>query len=258
MVQAELVVFCSSDLFFDQVRRGCGTSWILARVSRWEDVAAAASSASCALVASEEGDRWLLRGILDIRAKSPDLAFLVVGEAGPLHALRQLNDPLIEGIREQDAQHRIPTLLTQLRWRSLFRWMARLIEGNAKAPVGLRRALAICCLSALPITSVTSLARAAQSHRSTLTKQWKQTFGAPPMLPLRLEDFVAMVILLRALAAKVPSITWREVSSGLGVHERTLRRTAHRLFGTSLGSLASQHPQVLSIRVRSLALRVLV
>jgi AraC-like DNA-binding protein len=125
------------------------------------------------------------------------------------------------------------------------------LPGNL--PARLRRALHIpqrlrAALAAASedeqIRTVERLAAVAGCDRRTLWSQWRQAFGRD--YPLRLQDFVHWLLLLRALQRKRPSRAWALVADQVGVHPHTLSRLTRQLTGRTLRELAREgHPALL-------------
>jgi len=109
--------------------------------------------------------------------------------------------------------------------------VAPLREAN-HLPHALREALIRACEGERPLTSVKQLALAVTVDRRTLWHQWQRTVG--PSTPLRLQDFLHWLVLLRAIERKTPSATWAAVAEQVGVHPHTLSRLARQLAGRTL------------------------
>lgn len=123
------------------------------------------------------------------------------------------------------------------------RCLAMPIEEAEHLPATLRRALAYACRNERPVCSVKQLAAAAGCDRRTLWHQWNRTFGAGS--PLRLQDFLHWVLLLRAVGRKTPGESWADVAESVGVHAHTLWRFSKQLAGCTLPELAAGgHPVI--------------
>lgn len=108
---------------------------------------------------------------------------------------------------------------------------------NEAIPAPLRYLLARALTSLPPPCSVRDLARLMNSDPSTIRRHWRSgvsSHGIP-----RVKDLLGWLVLLRAVSVKRPGLSWRSVAKGVGAHESTLRRTAQRLTGDTLGSLHS-------------------
>jgi hypothetical protein len=69
---------------------------------------------------------------------------------------------------------------------------------------------------------------------------WQSAFGPTP--PLRLQDFVHWILLIRATALRSTGRRWTAVADDLGVHEHTIARVAKGLAGMNLRQLAAGGP----------------
>ena len=108
---------------------------------------------------------------------------------------------------------------------------------NEAIPEPLRHLLA-CALTAVPPPlTVQNLAGLLNSDPSTIRRHWRQ--GVNPDGIRRVKDLVDWIVLLHALSAKRPGLTWRLVAKRIGAHERTLRRLTLRLTDCPLGSMSS-------------------
>ena len=119
--------------------------------------------------------------------------------------------------------------------------MSRLHDNMRQAghlPARLRTALAAAFDPGRSIGTVSEMASAAGRDRRTLWRWWKQHFdGKACESPARFLDWV---VLLRALALKVPRRSWSQVAMDLGVHEDTLSRQARRTLGLRLSQLEGE------------------
>jgi len=130
----------------------------------------------------------------------------------------------------------------------LERTAAQLHEAGG-VPSALQAALVRLCASEPPPRAVAELAGGVPVHRRTLWYQWRQHVGAAP---LRLEDVVAWVLLLRASILRLRGSSWTEAATALGVHRHTVARAAERLADTRLprgtGDLTRHHAAALRQR----------
>ena len=98
-------------------------------------------------------------------------------------------------------------------------------------PPALRCALVHLCVADPPPRAVAELAATVPVHRRTLWYQWRQYVGDAP---LRLEDVVAWVLLLRASILRLRGSSWTEAAMAMGVHRHTVARAGERLAGLRL------------------------
>ncbi|HST63040.1 MAG TPA: hypothetical protein VLK84_30305 [Longimicrobium sp.] len=135
-------------------------------------------------------------------------------------------------------------LLTNLETpRSAFflKRVASVIGSAAHLHRRIRDAVSHACVSADPVTTVTSLAATANCGRATLYRHWERM----GIGDLRLDDVLEWVLLLRVVAIHRPGWTWRAVGQEVRVSDRTLSRIAKRLLGMRLRDLdESAFPRV--------------
>lgn len=123
------------------------------------------------------------------------------------------------------------------------RGLARVLGQAGHLPNPLREALAHACRTERPVHSVNELATAVGRNRRSLWHQWTRAVGTSS--PLRLQDFLHWVLLLRALARKTPERTWVAVAHELKLSPHTLWRYAKDLTGRTLPALAGAEDEVL-------------
>lgn len=140
---------------------------------------------------------------------------------------------------EELDRHLWPTL-RRARTGSALRRFASEFEAADWIPTRLRKALAHACASATPVYSVAQLASRAGRDRRTLWRLWQSAFGPTP--PLRLQDFVHWILLIRAAAVRSTGRRWSAVAHDLGVHEHTIARLARSLADMNLRELEAGGP----------------
>lgn len=118
---------------------------------------------------------------------------------------------------------------------SAFRALAEEYTGNDAIPVPLRRLLTCALTSVPPPRTVKRLAHLPNSDPSTIRRHWRRGVNSHGIQ--RIKDLLDWLVLLRALAAKRPGLSWRLVATRVGTNERTLRRLAVRLTGDTLGAV---------------------
>ncbi|MEJ7811795.1 MAG: hypothetical protein WKG32_15395 [Gemmatimonadaceae bacterium] len=121
--------------------------------------------------------------------------------------------------------------------RDLLHRLAAAFVKAERLSVELRQALVSACWSEPPVRSVTVLAQMVGCDRRTLWRHWRDAAGR--MSPLRLEDVVHWLLLLRAAGRKGPNRGWAVVARELNMHEHTLARSARRLAGCTLSDLSA-------------------
>lgn len=93
----------------------------------------------------------------------------------------------------------------------------------------LRDALLYVATSQEVVSSIKQVAVLMRCSRGTLWHHW--TRAARADAPMRLEDYLDWMILIRAVVCKQSGATWGAVARRLGVREQTLARTFRRLAG---------------------------
>lgn len=115
---------------------------------------------------------------------------------------------------------------TRARW---LRGFARRVEAADRMEAGLKELILPSILPAVPYTFVGRLCRDLGISPDTARRRWRAHWSGSP--PLRLEDFLAWIALLRAHAAKPPGTSWKRAAGCLGVSRRRLRRWVRRYLG---------------------------
>lgn len=118
-----------------------------------------------------------------------------------------------------------------------FRALGQQCLENEAVPVPLRRVLVCALTSAPPPRTVEGLAHIVYSDPSTLRRQWRRGVNSHGIE--RLRDLLDWLLLINAVSAKRPGLSWRLVARRMGTYESTLRRLAARLADDTLGSLHS-------------------
>lgn len=130
----------------------------------------------------------------------------------------------------------LPRAVDRASTHALFERIAASIERNDTLPPVVRRAVAAVCRGPDPVPSVETLANAVGCDRRTLWYHWRQSL--PDRLTLkRVLDWLR---LLRAVGRKSRGRSWAAVANEMGVHPKTLARTAVRLTGTTLSRAAAE------------------
>jgi hypothetical protein len=116
----------------------------------------------------------------------------------------------------------------------------------------MRRGLAFACRSPRPVPTVSALGVVVGCNRRTLWRHWNIAVAGRSSLAL--QDVLDWLLLLRAHARKSGEVSWRVVSTELGVHEHTLARVVHRLVGHTLREFVEQPVDSLLDAFRELVL----
>jgi hypothetical protein len=99
-----------------------------------------------------------------------------------------------------------------------------------------RRGAHAAARAAPPFCEVAAVASAIGCSRSGLWKAWHSSVGSSRP---RFEDLLQWLRVLAALGKSASGTNWLRVAEDLGVHEHTLSRIVHRLYGVGLRELAS-------------------
>jgi tetratricopeptide (TPR) repeat protein len=205
---------------------------------KFERVAASMNVAVVALPSlADAGDR---RALVELKSRAPLLPVVLVTrrEADAPDSLTELHVDEVVWVGQVERDLRAASVRAAS--RTLLRWLAQSLARADHLPSKLREALVYACRTTRPVRSVTVLAEAVERHRTTLGRMWRDAVGEEL---LRLEDFLAWLLLLRAVARRPRGMSWAAVADELDVHEQTLRETSRRLVGRRLDELADASGQ---------------
>jgi len=166
------------------------------------------------------------------------LVLAVDRDAENLRRLSRLH--VSEMIWTEELGSRFWPTVRRARTRGALGRIAAELEAADWIPARLRQALAAACRATSPVHTVPQLAALAGRDRRTLWRLWQSAFGPTP--PLRLQDFVHWLLLIRAAALRSTGRRWAAVADDLGVHEHTIARLAKSLAGMNLRELAVGGP----------------
>ena len=228
---------------------------VLASANTWAEIQAVAGDRRC-ILARDQDELLRLAGGADaavleaeellpvfpvvrhINRDNPHLPVILITEQGSAD-LRHLASVSVEAVllRHQVAA-RLPVALRSsagmvFRLRALGEECMR----NESIPAPLCRLLSCALTSVPPPRTVQHLARLLHSDPSTIRRHWRRGVNSHGIQ--RVKDLLDWIILLHALSAKHPNLSWRCVAKSIGTHESTLRRLADRCAGDTLGSLGS-------------------
>jgi hypothetical protein len=186
-------------------------------------------------VTSDQVDR-----LATLQRRLPDhaLVLAVDRDAENLRRLSRLH--VDEMIWTHELDSRLWPTLRRARTRSALARVAAELEAADWIPDRLRQALAAACRTTTPVHTVPQLAALAGRDRRTLWRLWQSAFGPTP--PLRLQDFVHWILLIRATALRSTGRRWAAVADDMGIHEHTIARVAKGLAGMNLRELAAGGP----------------
>ncbi|HET6232465.1 MAG TPA: hypothetical protein VFE05_20485 [Longimicrobiaceae bacterium] len=199
-------------------------------VSDWREFERWAAQSLCVVVRVD----WLCEGddaaqLRRFRRRSPCHPIVLATRADMANArlLHQVTVDEVVWIEEAE-RSLVDAVEHAITSRSLLP-LATLVGEAQHLPRSLREALMHACLAERPVYSVAELAATAHCDRTTLCLQWRKAAGAGA--PLRLVDFLALILLLHANRRKLLGRKTAEVAGELGIHEHTLRRLSKRLVG---------------------------
>ncbi len=176
--------------------------------------------------------------VRDIKRDHPLLPVILITEHNSAN-LRHLSSVFVEAVLFQhQIVARLPVALKKSVGTTVgLRALAEACVRNEVIPPPVRHLLTCALSTAPPPRMVQYLARLVNSHPSTIRRHWRR--GVNPHGIQRVKDLVDWIVLLHAISAKRPGLSWRCVARGIGTYESTLRRLADRCAGDTLGSLGS-------------------
>ena len=239
---------------------------VLASASTWADVQAVAGDRRCLLAQDHDellrlaGDADavvieaetlppILRVIRRVNRDHPLLPVILIIEPGSAD-LRHLASVSVEAVLfPHQIAARLPAALRRsAEMVSRLRALGEEYMRDESIPAPLRRLLGCALTSVPPPRTVQHLARLLHADPSTIRRYWCRGVNSGGIQ--RIKDLLDWLVLLRAVSAKHPGLSWRLVAKDMGTHERTLRRLAVRLTGDTLGFLGSVGASQLFARFR--------
>jgi hypothetical protein len=223
---------------------------------RWAPFEETAVHADCAIAVIEWLDRAAgTHDLASFKARFPfqPVVLLTSRDADNARGIADLHVDEVVWLNE--VERALAPAIERARTRG-FLWClgGELALSTALSPL-LRQALKQACRSRRPPLSVTDLAEIVHHDRRTLWRHWHAMATADRTM--RLEDFLGWIMLLQATTWREAGHSWREVAAQLGVHEHTIARTARRLTGWTLRSLAAAGPLEAQDRFRKAVARLL-
>jgi hypothetical protein len=184
------------------------------------------------------------------KMSNPNHPVILITEWEPDNARHLKNLQVDEVVWTEEIRRYLPEVVKEACCSDLnhVRCLAVPLEHAERLPAPLRRALAFACRHENPVHSINQLARVAGVNRRTLWQQWKSVVGGEP---LRLQDFLHWILLIRALGHKTPEMSWNTVAEEMGLGLGTLSRYAKQLTGKTLQELHAQGPLNLAQVFRS-------
>jgi hypothetical protein len=199
-------------------------------VQDWRELERAAPAALCSVVLID----WLDQGgdaesLRHFRLRVPAHPVVLVTRGCMDNARHLLNAPVDEVVWLAEVETVLAAAVHRAMTSGSRRGVAEAVARAAHLPRSLREALVHACTAPRPVYSVSELAGRVHCDRTTLCMQWRKAVG--PSSPLRLVDFLALVMLVHATHLKLLGRKTPQIAVELGVHEHTLRRLTRRLAG---------------------------
>ncbi|HEX8431738.1 MAG TPA: hypothetical protein VF625_10630, partial [Longimicrobium sp.] len=202
-------------------------------VSDWGEMERAAPAALCSVILIERlHDEEERARLLRFQRRFPWHP-VVLATGGTMDNARHLHHLAVEQVVW--LSELADTLPAAVRWAcgcGALHSFAASVAGARHLPRTLRDALVHACDTPKPVYSVAELASTVHCDRTTLCLQWRKAIG--PAAPLRLVDFLGLVLLLHANRRKQGGGKTLNIAAELGVHEHTLRRLFQRHLGRSV------------------------
>jgi len=205
-------------------------------VPSWPPAMTLGSQVDCALVAVPPRAAFdATEAIHTLREEHPALPIVCAADAGERGGIVRAGGAH-EVIRYADTAAVVAAAIQAACTAALLERAAALLHSADGMPPALRYALVHLCAADPPPRAVAELAAAVPVHRRTLWYQWRQYVRD---VPLRLEDVVTWVLLLRASILRLRGSSWTEAAAALGIHRHTVARAGKRLAGIRLPRAAS-------------------
>ncbi|HVE77699.1 MAG TPA: hypothetical protein VNA89_02500 [Gemmatimonadaceae bacterium] len=233
-----LGLYCTDGRQLEQLRKALPAGETVLATDAWSELEQAAPGAACLVVVA----KWLSHdGVfpqlcaLRVRSRFKPVVLVTSKDADNARSLKDVH--VEEVVWCHEAERELWPAVKRAAARGLLRQLGDRFEMAPRLAPLLRGALAHACRSERPVTTVEALAAAAHCDRRTLWYQWQKAFHGTP--PLRLEDALNWLILLRAAGRYAPGRAWPVVAAELDVHEHTLARLTVRLAGITLRELST-------------------
>lgn len=241
-----LVLFSSEPKILLKLRASLPAGQPSAVAKSWTEFENKAPDAECSTVVIE----WLHRDpafplLCGYKARHPKHPLALVTRWDSENA-RHLKDVFVEEVVWfREVERELPSTVERLCTHryNFVHCLAVPFETAEHLPTPLRRALAHACRSERPVGSIKQLAGAVGSNRSTLWLQWNQAVDSP----LRLQDFLHWILLLRIVGRKTPGQSWAAVAEQVGVSAHSLARFARQLTGMKLQEVAENQEEVVHL-----------
>ena len=217
-------------------------------VKDWDHLKRAVPAAECSVIHVDQlGSSHVLTRLSALRARFPHHPLVLVtrGDDKDVHYLKEIDveEVVWLGGIERDLRPAVERACAHD--FDYVHCLAVPFQDAEHLPAALREALAYACRSRQPVHSINQLAAATGITRGTLWYQWKKAAGEAS--PLRLQDLLHWLLLLRVVGRKASHRTWAEAGEEVGVHAHTLWRHGKQLTGRTLPELAADPDVVVAL-----------
>lgn len=231
-------LLCESDQTYRRLAQSAAWEDYV-RITTWEAAFTYAAEVTLFVLARRWIGRDDARRLRALRQVAPDLPMVVVTARDADNCRRLLGSGVNRALWEEDAVRAPSGSIRAVDGTVYLEHLARRVRGADHLDVRLRRALTHLLTEPPPVPAVTELARAAPCSTTTLWRLSRRSAASPNGHPT-LESALRWTILVHSIALKRSGRPWTVVAERMGVHVDTLARTATKLTGSTLSSLASR------------------
>lgn len=230
-----LTIFSSDETLAERAALAAGESRDTETVRAWTRLRKIFPRAEQVVVVAPRPSADLFARIRALSRRDPDVPFVIVTRPDPeaLRWLKGVDVAEVVWIDELDAG--LPLALQRIVAEPYFRELGVDFSESPRLSPVLGRALARAVRRRPPFPSVRALAAAVDRDRRTIWHHWRDAVGQ--RRDLTPKGFLDWILLLRAAVGGAVTTPWRLIARDLGIHARTLRRTAGRRLDVSLRGL---------------------
>jgi hypothetical protein len=240
-------IYCGDPALLRRLAAALPADQYVLTADRWSELERLVPRAACVVLCFRWLREWQALARTAPAGASPAARPLVLATSKDADNARLLKGFRVdEVVWLDDVERELWPAVRGAESRGVLRRLGDALDGAASLPPLLRAALAHACRSAEPVRSVSELALAVGRDRRTLWRLWRGVHGGAP--PLRLEDFLHWLLVLRGTASRRPRGSWTAVAREMRVHEHTLARAAAALAGRSLRELAAEGEAQVALR----------
>ncbi len=232
-----LTLYCNRPSLREQVTSAIPTGVPFKETVSWSAFRLQVTPLWGGLVALDCLDRDWARELVTFKHQYPLKPILLVAPCEPVELVRVVRLPLEDIVPLAAAPTRLAAAIAAMPSKSLLGEFALRIQQAPDMATRLQMALLNACQAPFPYTTLCELAASVDRSPATLWHHYRR--WAPEGCALRLEDLVSWIVLIHAVARRVPGRSLRTVCAEIGVGERTLRRLAREHTGLSLGHLVT-------------------